>query len=213
MDLSNTGTSVSNEQAVNQSVSSGLQYLATQSPTGRAVFKALSERARFRRTTDLRRLFYYVQDKIDSSITEDGFLAVFQELQKLGTGKLIIGRRNNPNRFRWNFNLKEVASAAFENRSLAELSALPNARRAAPQKKARKVRRRRRNRSNGKTVEPVVQQQASAPTPIVTQPAQIPQVQSAPIAPGITINITLPANAKPDDVQAFIDLAKGLQGS
>ena len=75
------------------------------------VFEVLSERQRHRQRTDLKNLYRAVK-RNEPSLDEDAFMDVFKGLDKAGAGSLIIGRRGNPNRFIWKYNLKAIAEAA-----------------------------------------------------------------------------------------------------
>ena len=76
------------------------------------VFNVLSERNRHRSRTDLKNLYRSIK-KMEPDIDEEQFMAVFKGLAAAGAGSLIIGRRGNPNRFIWKYNLKAIADAAI----------------------------------------------------------------------------------------------------
>lgn len=200
MVLSNHSDNVAQVE-VNQNEASDLGSLAMTSYAAKIVFHALASRVRFRRTTDLNRLYKFIVSEIDQKFTEDQFLGVFKTLGQMDLGKLIIGRKNNPNRFRWYYNLKEAASVALGNKPMSELVTLPRKPRVSKLKS--KVMRKRRMTKDS-AVKPTF-------TPYV-QPQQTltPSQQDAPSTSGIVININLPANADPSEVRALIELARSL---
>lgn len=203
MVLSNHSHNVTMGEQVNQSEpASDLGSLAMTSYAAKTVFHALASRVRFRRTTDLNRLYRFIVAEIDENFTEEQFLGVFKTLGTMELGKLIIGRKNNPNRFRWYYNLREAASVALDNKPMSQLAMLPRKPRTTVKPKA--TRKRRRKSSVKPTFTPYVPPQAETPASVVSD------VPSVPSAPGIVININLPANANPDEVKALVDLAKTL---
>lgn len=88
-----------------------LQVVSNQSDTSRLIFKELGNRQRFRSSTDLRQ---FRNNLLASGmkIVQDDFTKTFKDLEKLGAGSLITGRRGNASRFIWNYNLKSLAKAA-----------------------------------------------------------------------------------------------------
>lgn len=89
-----------------------IKSIANQSPTSKIVFNNLSKRLRFRRGTNLSK-FHVQLINAGEKIVEDEYMDTFKKLQTLGVGSLIFGRGGKPNRFKWNYNLKDVAKAAF----------------------------------------------------------------------------------------------------
>lgn len=83
-------------------------------PVAKLVFDVLSERQRHRQRTDLNNL-YRGMLKIDSGLDHDKFMDVFRSLDQNGAGKLVRGRRGNPDRFIWKYDLRALAEAAKRN--------------------------------------------------------------------------------------------------
>lgn len=190
MVLSNHSHNVTGSEQMNPQFEPSDLGAVSQTKAGRTIFHALASRERFRRTTDLSRLYRFIVATIDDSMREEEFLGVFKHLSDMKLGKLIIGRKLNPNRFRWYYNLREAASAALDNKPLSDLTQLPK----PPRTKRSKVVRRKKSRS--KKVKPTF-------TPYVAEtPVQEPS------KPGITITINVPPGANSDEVKAYIDLAK-----
>lgn len=88
-----------------------LQQIASENETAKAVFSTWAQRRRFRRETNLPRF--------EASLLQDGhkivrqdFLQLFKRLEDAGIGSIIVGRHGKPNRFVWNYNLKDVAKNA-----------------------------------------------------------------------------------------------------
>lgn len=81
-----------------------------------SIFKELSQRERYRKVTDLRRLFYEMRNKKCFGPETDiqAFMDVFKMFDKdAKLGSFIIGRNNHPHRFQWNYNLKDLARMAL----------------------------------------------------------------------------------------------------
>lgn len=89
-----------------------IKELANETPISKAVFKALADKQRQRSRTDISRLYRAIKAAEMPHLDEKQFLEVFKKLQLAGVGSLIIGRKNNPNRFAWNYNLKDIGKAA-----------------------------------------------------------------------------------------------------
>lgn len=83
----------------------------------------LSARQRMRRVTDLNNFYRFITKK-HPDIKDTDFLNVFKKLDNEGAGSLIIGRKNNPNRFIWNYNLKEVAESLKKGKDISSLKLL-----------------------------------------------------------------------------------------
>lgn len=106
-----------------------IKEVAQTTPTSKVVFEALSKRVRFRDQTDLNK---FRNDLLGEGqkIVDDEYMETFKKLQQLGVGILKLGRGNKPNRFKWNYNLKQVAKAAFdESQEVNELNSKPISRR------------------------------------------------------------------------------------
>jgi hypothetical protein len=186
--------------------SNSVGAIANETPTSKAIFKALAERQRFRRRTDLNRLHKTLGDQI----TEEEFLSTFKKLQEAGIGSLIIGRKNNPNRFAWNYNLKSVANAALsvDGWELEPLPMKPRKRRVTKNK--RNVKKKLTGRRSGprKAAGNHARYEEMAPR---TYP-HVPSSVATPVAvqPAVQLIINLPASAKREDVEALVSLAKDL---
>lgn len=83
-------------------------------PVAKLVFDVLAERQRHRQRTDLNNLFRAMR-RDNPDLSEREYLEVFKTLQMNGAGSLIIGRRGNPNRFIWKYNLKDLAEKIKTN--------------------------------------------------------------------------------------------------
>lgn len=99
-----------------------LQQLCGESELALTVFKTLSERERPRPVTDLRRLRLEMVEAGGRPISASEFREVFDELTKLGLGSVVVGRHNNPDRFKWNYNMVDLA-----RKVLAQKVAAPSA--------------------------------------------------------------------------------------
>lgn len=77
------------------------------------IFRALASRERPRDITDLRRLRKQIRDEDHVNVDGEEFMRAIETLQKLGFGKLIVGRGTAPDRFKWKFNNVELGRAAL----------------------------------------------------------------------------------------------------
>lgn len=92
-------------------ISNEIKTIAESSDTSKAIFEVLKDRKRFRRYTNLSQFNQVLLNK-GYKVVEDEYFDTFKALEKAGAGSLIIGRKGNPNRFIWDYNLKDVAKAA-----------------------------------------------------------------------------------------------------
>lgn len=88
-----------------------IQKIANENQTSKDVFSALRERVRFTRRTNM--------DKFESDLLGQGFkiesrqyFDIFKKLEDAGAGRIVFGRKGNPTRFTWNYDLKDVARAS-----------------------------------------------------------------------------------------------------
>jgi hypothetical protein len=101
-----------------------IQDVATKNDTSKLVFSFLSDRKRYRTKTDLSML-YRTLVLLKPNLDYSEFLRVFVDLQSIGAGSIIYGRKTNPDRFAWDYNLKELAYAAARGISINLLRKLP----------------------------------------------------------------------------------------
>lgn len=171
-----------------------IETIANRSEISKIIFKVLSDKQRARRATDLTHAFK-AATKIDSTIPEREFLSVFKEMQAAKLGSLVIGRRNNHNRFVWKYNLKDVAEAAkgktVQMKTIDEI---------LPTKKPRRKTKRKVNF----TVTPKV---AAA---VVSAPQRAAKTSTSK-GPRIQLNLELSPDVPFKDIQALLELAKSLQ--
>ena len=113
----------------NQGEIMNLETVANQNEVSKQVFRALAGKERAIRVTSVTNLYRTIH-KAKPSIDEQEILQVFKDLEKANMGKLIIGRRNNHNRFVWNYNLKDVAQLATGKTKVNELKPAPKAKKA-----------------------------------------------------------------------------------
>lgn len=94
-----------------------LTQIAQANETSKNIFEVFSTRERFRRETDLRRLQRTMLEA-GKKVVDDEFINLFNKLQDIGVGTLIIGRGNKMTRFKWHYNLRDVAKAALTNKKV-----------------------------------------------------------------------------------------------
>lgn len=96
-----------------------LYTFAHKNETSEIIAKALKERDRMRHTSDLRR-FKTDLKNAGNRIIDEHFEKFFVELEKMGFGSYIVGRRDkkskqtNPDRFNWFYSLKDLGRAMVD---------------------------------------------------------------------------------------------------
>lgn len=157
-----------------------IQQIAQSSPVAKEVFKVLEKRQRFRKRSDISRIYREIKSTHMSTDPKE-VLNVFKELQSLGVGSIVIGRKNNPNRFIWKYNLKEVAKAAKnKDVSLNNLDTFKE------------------GPSKAETINTASKTVFKSSTVSKTYPV-------------IQITLRLPVDTRMEDIKAYLDLAKSLQ--
>jgi hypothetical protein len=96
---------------------SKLRKIAHESDESEAIFECLKNRDRTRKVTDLRQLQYKLLDD-GAKLTKEGVMRVFQQLQDEGIGSLIIGRKGNPTRFKWNYSIKKIGKIGLSRKKV-----------------------------------------------------------------------------------------------
>lgn len=92
---------------------SKLKEIAVKSKSATEVALSFIDRQRARPSTDIRRLKGMLArqgHRIDGA----EYSQFWKDLQAAGIGSIIYGRRGNPNRFEWRYNLRKVAEAMLE---------------------------------------------------------------------------------------------------
>jgi hypothetical protein len=88
--------------------SENIKELAHSNPTAGAVFLAFSQRERGRQVINLD-LIYARLESQGVKLNHTDYFATFKRLEELEIGNLVYGRKGNPNRFVWFFDLKDIA--------------------------------------------------------------------------------------------------------
>lgn len=96
-----------------------IKLVATETPTAKIVFNSLARRQRFRYETNLNKMKNLLLNR-GEKIVEAEYRTLFRKLQDYGVGSIIYGRGSNPNKFKWNYNLRELAKAATGKELKAE---------------------------------------------------------------------------------------------
>lgn len=152
------------------------------------VYKVLGSRRRVRQETNLTVLYRTIK-RMDKTINEKDFLAAFRALEAKGAGTLVIGRKGNPNRFVWDYNLKDAAKTVMKGKSLTSLKPLQE--------------------TNERLVQ--FKEKAKRQVRIVKPEPSVELSQANTIEPTLQIVLNLPKDANMTDVKALIELAKELQ--
>lgn len=95
--------------------------IAEKNDTALNVFGILAQRQRYRKDTNLDKLRDQMR-KEGMKLVDDDFKDLFVQLKKAGIGHLVTGPRKEP-RFKWYYNLKDVAKSAIMNTPLTTDSA------------------------------------------------------------------------------------------
>lgn len=104
-----------------------LTEIAKETETAKNVFALFQARERFRRETNLGRLHRTLIED-GKKVVDEELVILFKKLEALGIGTLVIGRGNRFSRFKWHYNLKDVAKAAKADKKLpskAKITDLP----------------------------------------------------------------------------------------
>lgn len=184
-------------------MNNSIQTIANSSEVSKAVFKALSDKQRARKATDLTNLFREMTQK-DKTLQEKEILAVFKKLQDASVGSLVIGRRNKHNRFVWNYNLKQVAQAAHGKMKPEELGPAIIVRKP----KSRRIRKTLSTKTVKAALKNVTKQVETAPVTAIEE--KLMPISSTGKGPTLQFNIELSANTRAEDIQALLELVHGL---
>ncbi len=84
-----------------------LKAISTENQSSKSVFKYLFERRRGRQDTNIKRVQRLLKES-GEPVNSNEISDVFRKLQELGIGKIVFGRRGNPNRFMWTANLLSI---------------------------------------------------------------------------------------------------------
>jgi hypothetical protein len=98
-----------------------LVKLAESNNVAKAVFENMAGRRRYRKYTNLRFLRRQLEANGKETIAPEKLMSVFKTLEQMGLGSIVIGRRKNPTKFIWNYNLKDVAQVAAGKKAAGEL--------------------------------------------------------------------------------------------
>lgn len=89
-----------------------LKQVADANPTAGVVATSLALRERLRHFSDIRRTKMSLI-KSGEKIVDNDYKKFWKDLEALEVGSIIYGRKGNPDRFEWHYNLKSVAAAAI----------------------------------------------------------------------------------------------------
>lgn len=84
-----------------------LKAISTENQSSKSVFKYLFDRRRGRQDTNIKRVQRILKES-GADVNASDISEVFKKLQDLGIGKIVFGRRGNPNRFLWTANLRSI---------------------------------------------------------------------------------------------------------
>lgn len=185
--------------------------------TAGTIRDVLSKRIRFRHQTNLNK---FRNDLLSAGhkIVEKEYIETFQKLDQLGVGSLIIGRRGKPNRFLWNYNLKDVAKSAKAistppSSPIAKIETKPQVtlpKGNLPRVESKLLTKR------GRPYRKVVAAPSQPSKPATQVSAPVPKISAAPVvnqeaakAP-LSVTINLPSNVSKDDIAALLQLVSEL---
>lgn len=84
-----------------------------------------ANRQRNSEVTDIEQMRKLIEVKHGENLDSGKWLEAFKRLEDLGMGSLILGRRGKPNRFRWNYSLKAIGTAAMNGLTLTAHRIIP----------------------------------------------------------------------------------------
>lgn len=94
-----------------QASETGLKRLYRGNSTARLLFDYLASRSKNRESSNFNRTMTVLSDD-GMAPTRAGMREVFRNLEKLGVGRFVVGRRGQPTRFIWTTPLTEVGITA-----------------------------------------------------------------------------------------------------
>lgn len=89
-----------------------LKRIYQKNQTAQALLDHLAERSRSRQTLTFDRAMAAVKAEGGANVTRAGLRNVFRQLERLGYGRYLVGRRGYKTRFVWNTDLVEVGKMA-----------------------------------------------------------------------------------------------------
>jgi uncharacterized protein YfkK (UPF0435 family) len=98
---------------VNETLIPKLQTTAKNKEFAKDVFSILASRERFRSRSDIDAIFRELETLKGTQLDYFKYLDVWKDIEKMGLGTMVYGRKGNPNRFVWNANLKHVGRLAL----------------------------------------------------------------------------------------------------
>lgn len=133
-------------ETVNQLVldKSRLSTLASSNETAAAIFKDSADRRRIRWVTNLPRYAVKLAHK-GFKVVDADYENTWKELEAMGVGVIVRGRNGKPDRFKWNYSLKEIGTGAIHPDQVGDIKSVEESKVEQPAK--RKYTRRGFNRS------------------------------------------------------------------
>lgn len=102
-----------------------LKTIAHSSDTAKAVLKALAGRERLRHFSDIARTKAQLLAE-GLKVIDSEYMQLWKDLQAANVGSIVYGRRGNPSRFEWHYNLKTVADTALSGKNAQAARLDPN---------------------------------------------------------------------------------------
>lgn len=87
-----------------------LTVIADSNETARSIFEHFASRQRFHTETSLKQLRLDLMQE-GKKVIESEFNEIFKKFEAMGMGSTVTGRAGRPNRFKWNYNLRELAKS------------------------------------------------------------------------------------------------------
>lgn len=100
-------------ETINKDTVAKLQTYAKLNVLSQDVFKRLASRERAKNRSDIDAICREIEADKKSQLDYNKYIEVWRQLELMGVGSLVFGRRGNPNRFVWNHNLKEIGKQAL----------------------------------------------------------------------------------------------------
>lgn len=159
-----------------------IQQIANETETSKAIFNALAERQRLRKTINMNGLQYDLMHE-GKKVNDGEFRETFKKLEGLGVGSIVIDRKKKTVKFVWDYSLKQIAKIGLEGGDLSNLIRLGT-------KPAMKTK--------GKVGRPVGWRKNPATKPQLEVKASQPQ----------SIVINLPSSFRKEDLKALVELLR-----
>lgn len=135
--------------------------------------------------------------KMGEKVVDADYKQFWKDLEAAGVGSLILGRKGNPDRFQWNYSLKDVARSVVDDKGEA-IKAFASKK---PAKRVRLASKASRPARKAPTPKPVL-----PPTPKATASV----VYLIPVRKDVTLKVALPSDLTPSELAGICSAFKAI---